>query len=199
VQRVRTRSTIWQQSRRSTARFGPAFVLALVACCVAHGQDVRTNYLPGTDFSKYHTYKWVTEVAGEPVIGGHPDQILDAQIKQAIDSQLSAKGFTETDSDNADLFLTYRVALGAEKQWTATGWGDRPWGPGLGMGMGTATSSTIAVGALVLDVYDPAAKHAVWIGLATQTLDPGKSPEKNQKKLDKAMKKLLKDFPPGRK
>jgi hypothetical protein len=23
-------------------------------------QDVRYNYMPGTDFSKYHTYKWVS-------------------------------------------------------------------------------------------------------------------------------------------
>jgi hypothetical protein len=199
MQRTEGVSTTWQKSRRSIARFGPALVLALVACSLAHGQDVRTNYLPGTDFLKYHTYKWVNEVAGEPVMGGHPDQILDAQIKRAIDSQLIAKGFAETDSDKADLFIAYQVALGAEKQWTGTGWGDRPWGPGWGMAMGTATSSTIAVGALVLDVYDPAAKKAVWIGLATQSLEPGKSPEKNQKKLDKAMKKLLKGFPPGRK
>jgi hypothetical protein len=65
--------------------------------------------------------------------------------------------------------------------------------------MGTATSSTIAVGALVLQVYDPAGEQSVWIGLAKQMLDPSKNPEKNQKKLDKAMQKLLKDFPPRRK
>ena len=199
MQRTEGVSTVWAKSRRSMTRFGPALVLALVACCLARGQDVKTNYQPGTDFSKYQTYKWVNEVAGEHVMGGHPDQILDAQIKRAIDSQLVAKGFLETDSDKADLMIAYQVALGAEKRWTGTAWGDRPWGPGWGMGMGAATSSTIAVGALVLDIYDPAAKKAVWIGLATQTLDPSKSPEKNQKKLDKAMKKLLKNFPPGRK
>ena len=67
--------------------------MAILACSIAHGQDVRSNYLPGTDFSKYHTYKWVT-------IGGigHPDQILDAEIKQSLDSQLVGKGFTRVDS-----------------------------------------------------------------------------------------------------
>ncbi len=190
---------MWQESRIWMARFGFAFVVAFMACSLTQGQDVKTNYLPGTDFSKYHTYKWVNEVAGQPVIGGHPDQILDAQIRQSIDSQLAAKGFTKVDSDKADLFVAYQVALDREKQWTASGWGDRRWGPGWGTAMGTATSSTIAVGALVLQVYDPAAKQSVWIGLATQTLDPSKNPEKNQKKLDKAMQKLLKDFPPRRK
>ena len=107
----------------------------------------------------------------------HPDQILDAQIRQSIDSQLMAKGFTKVDSDKADVFVAYQVALDREMQWTASGWGDRPWGPGWG----TATSSTIAVGTLVLQVYDPAAKQSVWIGLAKQTPDPSKNPEKTRK------------------
>ena len=50
-----------------------------------------------------------------------------------------------------------------------------------------------------VQVYDPAAKQSVWIGLATQMLDQSKNSEKNQKKLDKAMQKLPKDFPPRRK
>ena len=31
----------------ATATFGPALVLALVACSVTFAQDVRTNYMPG--------------------------------------------------------------------------------------------------------------------------------------------------------
>ena len=64
-----------------------------MACSVTHAQDVRTNYLPGTDFSKYRTYSWIS--IPEAV---HPDQILDAEIKQSIDSQLVGKGFTKLDS-----------------------------------------------------------------------------------------------------
>jgi Domain of unknown function (DUF4136) len=190
---------MWRESRNWTVRFSLVFAAALIACSATNAQEVTTNYLPGTDFSKYRTYRWVNEVPGQPAIGGHPDQILDTQIKRAIDSQLAARGLTRTDNDEADLYLAYQVALGRERQWTATGFGDRPWGPGWGMATGTATSSTIPVGALVLNIYDPTAKKSVWIGLAKQTLEPSKSPEKNQKKLDKAMKKLLKDFPPGRK
>ena len=72
---------------------------------MTYGQDVRTNYRPGTDFSKFHTYRWVDEINGAPSVGFHPDQILDLQIKHAIDSQmmLNGKGFTKTDNDKADL------------------------------------------------------------------------------------------------
>ncbi len=114
---------MWQQSRKWTAKFGPALVLALVACSVTYAQDVRTNYMPGTDFSKYHTYAWIDEVQGIPAVGGHPDQILDTQVKQAIDSQMAAKGFTKAvDGSKADLLLGYQLAIDQEKQ--INGFGD---------------------------------------------------------------------------
>src|ERR1700756_5211834 len=58
--------------------------------------------MPRTDFSKYRTYKWVN------IGDAHPDQIMDAEIKQAVDSQLAAKGMSKTDSDNADLYIGSR-------------------------------------------------------------------------------------------
>ena len=164
--------------------------IALLACYVATAQEVRHNYMPGTDFSKYHTYKWVA-IEG----GAHPNQIMDAEIKQAVDAQMSAKGLTKTDNDSADLYLGYQIAVDQEKQWNAYGMGGGlRWG-----GMGSATSSTISVGTLVIDMYDPSSKKLVWTGQATKTIDPSSNQEKNQKNLDKAMQKLLKDFPPKQK
>jgi hypothetical protein len=52
------------------------------------------------------------------------------------------------------------------------------------------------VGTLVLDMYDRSANQLVWTGNATKTLDPSKSQEKNQQNLNKAMQKLLKNYPP---
>lgn len=162
-------------------------LVAFATCGVTLAQDVRTDYMPGTDFTKYHTYKWVN-IEG----GAHPNQIVDAQIKQSVDAHLAAKGFTKTESDSADLYIGYQISVDQEKQWNAYGMGGG-WRFG---GMGTATSSTINVGTLVLDMYEPATKQLVWTGKATKTLDPSKSQEKNQKNLDKAMQKLLKTFPP---
>jgi Domain of unknown function (DUF4136) len=166
-------------------------VVLLFAASVVMAQDVTHNFMPGTDFSKFHTYKWVN-VEG----GAHPNQIVDAQIKQSVDSQLASKGLTKTDSDKADLYVGYQVAVDQEKQWNAYGMGG---GVRWGGGMGTATQSTINVGALVLDMYDPSTKQLVWTGKATKTLDPSSNQEKNQKNLNKAMAKLLKDYPPKQK
>jgi len=171
------------------SRLALTVAIVLTACVAAKGQDVKYNFMPGTDFSKYHTYKWVS-IQG----GAHPNQIVDAEIKQAVDSQLASKALTKTDGDSADLYVAYQIAVDQEKQWNA--WGT---GRGLGGGMGSATSSTISVGTLVLDMYDPGTKQLVWTGNATKTIDPSSNQEKNQERLNKAMQKLLKNYPPKQK
>lgn len=161
--------------------------LTLLTCGVALAQDVKSQAMPGVNFSKYHTYKWV-------VIEGakQPNQITDAQIKQAIDGQLATKGLSKVESDPADLYIGYQVAVQQQSQWNAYGTGGMRWGGG----MGTATQSTINIGTLVLDFYDPTTKQLVWTGSATKTLNPSSNAEKNQKNLNNAMAKLLKAYPP---
>jgi len=166
-------------------RTANTLLLVIAACIVVTGQDVRHNSMPGVDFSKFHTYKWVS-IEG----GAHPNQIVDAEIKQAVDAQLASKGLTKTDGETADLYVGYQVAVDKEKQWNA--WGT---GRGFGGGMGQATESTISVGSLVLDMYDPASKQLVWSGTATKAIEPSSNQEKNEKNLNKAMEKLLKYYP----
>jgi Domain of unknown function (DUF4136) len=166
----------------------PLMGLVLLNCGLIAAQDIKTNYMPGTDFSKYKTYKWVNIQGTE-----QPDQILQQQIKQAVDGQLASKGMTKTDDDKADVYVGFQVSVTQERQWNAYGGGGLRWGGG----MGTATSSTIQIGTLGLDFYDPAAKQLVWRGQATKTLNPSKDPQKNQDRLNKAVAKLLKNFPPS--
>jgi hypothetical protein len=175
-------------------------VLLLLGAHSSFAQDVRYDFDKDKDFSKYKTYKWV------PIKGAElPDDLTAKQITSAIDAELTKKGLTKTDSDNADLYIAYQTALGTEKQFTSynTGWG---YGPGWGRGwygyggMATTTTygstSTIYVGQLDLSIYDAAQKELVWRGAATKTLDPKAKPEKKQKNITKAVEKLLKNFPP---
>jgi hypothetical protein len=177
-----------------------AAAMVLLACVSASAQDIRYNSMPGTDFSKYKTYKWVRIPKVE-----YPNQILDSQIMQAIDAQLALKGLTKTESDNADLYVGYQAAVSQEKQFNSYsndmgGWGYGRWGGwggyGGGMSTTTTTSSTINIGTLNVDIYDVAAKNQVWRGAATKTLGSGKDPAKVTKNLNKAMAKLFKKYPP---
>lgn len=173
---------------RQPSPFTLTVALLLLAVGTLAAQDVKYNSMPGTDFSKFHTYKWVA-IEG----ASHPNQIVDAEIKQSVDSQLASKGLTKTDSEKADLYVGYQTAVDQERQWSGYGMGG---GVRWGGGMATATSSTINVGTLVLDMYDPTTKQLVWTGSATKTMNPSSNQEKNQKNLDKAMVKLLKNYPP---
>jgi hypothetical protein len=180
-----------QETRNWIAKVGMSLALTMLVCSLTAAQDVTTNSMPGTDFSKYHNYKWV------PIEGAvQPNQILDAQIKQSVDSQLATKGLSKTDGDKADLFIGYQASIDQQKQWNAYGMGG---GPRWGGGMATAQQSTISTGTLVLDMYDPSSKQLVWTGRVSKTLDPSANQAKHQKNLDKAMQKLLKDFPPKQK
>jgi Domain of unknown function (DUF4136) len=169
--------------------------LLLVAVLMLSGglvnaQQVTYNFMPGVNFSNFHTYKWV-EIPG----GIHPNQIVDQEIRQAINTVLAGKGFTLATGDKADLYVGYQCFIQQQRQWNA-------WGMGGGLrwgGMGSATSSTIDNGTLAVDFYLPATQELVWRGAAAQTLDPGGNQEKDMQKLNKAMAKLLKNFPPPQK
>ena len=173
--------------------FVAAIALAFVGACSA--QKVRYNYLPGTDFSKYKTYRWEKIQNVE-----YPNQILDERIMRSIDSQLSSKGFSRIETGTPDLLAIYQAAVNKERQWSYydSGWGWGGWGGWGAWGGGPMTGSswTIHVGTLNLDFYDPAIKKQVWRGAATKSLDPPEDPNKLQGRIDKAMKKLLKNFPP---
>jgi cell division protein FtsL len=168
-------------------------VLAVALLSIAAGslsaQQVTYNFMPGTDFTKYHTYKWVQIPANI-----HPNQIVDQEIKEAINNALAAKGYTQATGDKADLYVGYQCSVDQERQWNA--WGT---GRGFGGGMGSATSSTISNGTLAVDFYDPGSQDLVWRGQATKTLNPSGNQEKDMERLNKAMQKLLKNFPPKQK
>jgi hypothetical protein len=175
---------MFRETKSAVIRLELATVLMFLICSTMVAQDVKYNFMPGTNFSKYHTYKWIT--LQENV---HPNQIVDQEIKQAIDAQLSAKGFTITTGDKADLYVGYQCSVDQERQWN--GFGGFRFG-----GMGTVTSSTIQNGTLVVDFYDPADKQLVWSGQAAKTLNPSGNQQKDMQRLSQAMAKLLKNFPP---
>jgi hypothetical protein len=61
--------------------------------------------------------------------------------------------------------------------------------------MATTTVEKIPVGTLVIDMYDTSTKQLIWRGLAHDQLSD--KPDKDTKKLEKAVNKML-DKPPAR-
>ena len=174
--------------------------LVLVACSWTYGQDVRSNYIPGIEFSKYHTYAWVNEVEAIPDFGGQIDQILDAQIKQAIDAEMATRGFAKAPAGTEpNLLLGYQAILSEGILLNASAWGGGwgGWGPwGGGLQTFSASSPSTHIGTFVLGIYDRAARKLVWIGAARGVIQPATTQEKHVRRLKNGAQKLLKDFPP---
>ena len=164
-----------------------AFVLILAGKS-SSAQQVAYNYMPGTDFSKYHTFKWVQLTSNV-----HPNPIVNQEIIDAINNALASKGFSLATGDKADIYVGYQCSVDQQRQWTAWGMGG---GLRWGGGMATAQSSTITNGMLAVDFYDPASQQLLWRGTAAETLNPSGNPQKDQQKLNKGVVKLLKNFPP---
>ena len=163
--------------------------LTAVMCLgvAAFAQEVQFDYDRSVDFNVYKTYQWVDRV---PVERG--DQLLDRDIKRAVDEQLAGKRLRRVEN-GGDLHISYQGAISQEKMFDYFGTGPRWWGDGR------VTSSTIEVGKLVMELFDPARSQLVWRGSAAKTLDIKKDPDKNYRNLEKAMAKLFKNYPPGRK
>lgn len=166
----------------------------LFIVAVAYGQDVHYNYDRGTNFASYKTYQWVD------LPSRVPDQLIDRDIKRSVDEQLAQKGLTKVDKD-ADLCVEYEAVVALEKGINLSGLGTRGGPGGFGWGgwdSGTVTgqTSTIPVGTLLVDLFDPARKQLVWRGDASKTIDLKKDPDKNYRNLQKAMGKLFKNYPP---
>ena len=116
------------------------------------------------------------------------------EIRDAVNNVLAAKGFTLATGDKADLNVGYQCSVDREREWSAWGMGG---GLRWGGGMASAESSTITNGMLAVDFYDPTSQQLIWRGTAAQTLNPSGNPQKDMERLNKAVNKLLKHFPPG--
>lgn len=157
--------------------------LVILGVCLmpiaAQAQRVNVDYDKAVDFSKYKTYAWET---GQPA----PNPLVHKRILNAIDNQLAAKGRSKVES-SANAIVVYYAAIEEERQLNAWGGGPR-WS-------GTVNVETILTGQLVVDIYDGVTKELLWRGFVSDTAS--EKADKNEKKLNEAVAKLFKRFPPA--
>ena len=159
-------------------------------------QKVSYDFNKAANFAAFKTYaqKDGTKV-GQPLI--------DDRLAAAIDTELAAKGLTKSES-NPDLVVVYHVAFDQEKDIStyssgyAGGYGAYGWGWGGGWGGGTTSTQVrnIVVGTLVIDIADAKANQVAWRGMGTKEIDTQAKPEKRDKSINNAVKKIFKNYPP---
>ena len=167
----------------------------------ASAQKVEYDFVAGTDFSKYKTYKW--QRADKAL---YPDEANDKLMMRVTDAVLASKGLTKVETDTADVYVIYQLAILDDVMWSSFrsdigGWQDAGDSgamilPGF-KGATTNSSTPIKRGSLILDIYDVGQKKRVWQALATKTIDMEAPMQKREKKAQKTMAKILSNYPPA--
>jgi len=157
-------------------------------------QTANANFDKSANFLNYKTYKWVSIPSQQQL-----DELTAAQLVGTLEVELARKGLTKSKSDSADLFIGYQMVRSGNKEQNHYDVGATYGSAGGATGNGGATITTIHSGQLILDMYDATSKKLVWRGVVSNAIDADAKPDKKQKHMDKAVEKLLKDYPPQKK
>jgi hypothetical protein len=167
------------------ARFGLLVALALLISAGAHAQKVNVDWDHDiTDFAKYKTYSWVK--SHKPIA----NPLMEQRVIAAVDAQLAAKGLTKVET-GGDLHVVYESGIRQERSATVMGMGG---GWRVGGGFATVNPNIENVGSLIVDLVDASQNQLIWRASATDTL--ADNPQKNTKKIQSAVAKMFKKYPP---
>ena len=169
------------------ATFATTACLTLLGAIV-FAQSVTYDFDRSANFTRFKTYSWVPGT-------NLSDQLNHQRIMRAVDSQLSARGFSKVEAAGSpDVLIAYHASFDRNLEINASGWG----GYRLAVPRsGTARVEEIVVGTLAIDMVDAETKNIVWRGMATKELDAKASPEKKEKNINKAAEKIFKNYPPA--
>jgi hypothetical protein len=161
----------------------PLFLIALTTAVFA--DNVKTDYDHSANFNQVKTYSWSKIKTA--------NSIWDDRVKDAVDKELAAKGWTQVPS-GGDVSLVAIEKTSVQQQYDAfyDGFGGfRRFG---GFGESTTTVDNYKVGTLIVSMFDNNSKRLIWRG--TSMSDLSGNPDKNTKKLDQDVTRMFKKFPP---
>ena len=121
------------------------------------------------------------------------------RVEKAVDAEMQAKGFKKT-SDNPDILIIEHIGSKEKIRVYRYGYGygsNREYdgyNPGIGGGISTYEYEG---GSLILDFIDAETNKLVWRGCVKAEIQNIDTPEKSEKLIKAAVKKILKNYPPS--
>ena len=194
-------------------RLIPAGLFLAILSCGCSTMQVGSDYNPEADFSGMQAYAWSPGPQGVTDDPRIDDDILEERIRGAIDAQLALQGFTKASGDAPDFLVGFHAAVSSKLEVTAInqhygyapGWGASGFHYGGGGGYrnyvwGWEPPSTnvrsFDQGSLIIDVVDPDSDQLIWRGTAQAEVNFGDDQGKREKRIQDAVAKILKKFPP---
>lgn len=153
---------------------------------LAGAVDVIVDYDPQVEFFHFRTLGWL---AGTPA----EDPEVERRIRVAVERELVGAGFKEVREDPDILVITHAAI---ENQELIDLSGYDYWQSFVGR-KSTASDEKIwgtETGTILVDILDPKTERLIWRGVAREVVD--KKPEKRDLKINRAVAKMFRGFPP---
>ena len=165
------------------------FALVTYATLPLAAEKVHVDFDRACDFSHYQTYRW----AGPPSTT-FLNQLMQERVIGFIEEALAVKRLKRVEMGGA---LLINLNMNVQQQERFTTFTDTM-GPGWGWGWGSAISTTTAqpilFGTLTIDLVDSRRNQLVFQGVSTSSIST--KPEKNSKRLAKAVNEIFEKYPP---
>jgi hypothetical protein len=172
--------------------------LALLAAGCASGPEVRGDYDPAVDFSRFRTFGFVAH-AGTDTTDAR--SITTLMLQNAATREMKSRGYLP--GENPDLLLNFtgrleervdiesRPAPTMGPSWGYRGWAGSPWG---GWGGTEVTTRRTNVGTLVIDIVDRENRQAVFQGSIQGTVSNDMMRNREQS-ISNAVAQIFTKFP----
>lgn len=189
--------------RGTARRFGfiAAALVVMWAACAAPVRNIKTDYDPGADFSVLKSYAWEGGTLEDDRTTTVDETEVDLWVRKHVDEVLARKGYDKGEGASADFRIRYRVAVKevvdevvvAGEEGKSRPYASWKYRGGEGK---TRVVNRWNKGMLVLQVLDGPTGRIVWEGSAQAEVDETPRAEAGGKKIERAVRQILGNFPP---
>lgn len=179
------------------------WLLLLTGCA---SLQIDSDYDTAVDFTGLGSYDWLPAQriqSGDPAI--EYDSLLEARVRNAVETQLSARGLVR-DTGQPDVLVTYHAVQENKVSVTylndlygyGPGWLPRYRGhlPPYGYPGAEVVVTEYRQGTLIIDVVRASDRRLIWRGTATDDVYPDGNALFREQRVREAVEKIMARFPP---
>ena len=150
------------------------FIMLMSLASYAQTITVAADQRLDTDFSRFKTFNWTSQVDSELDEGYYflNDLILKSQVRDAVKSELMGLGYTL--DANPDLLVNFRVFDRPTRIKGHEGYGVTYWGDEQYRLISDTTSYDVEAGTLLISLVDREDGAIVWQGFASGLIENDK-------------------------
>lgn len=171
--------------------------------------SISSSGAPGVDWSSKRNYSWsasseISNPEHKPIDAGN----IAGKVRQAIDQQLAAKGWVSTSPAQADIEVAYIATVATVVDLdNAPKWlneemirtsGTEALGDPYRFTLGGTGIKEYDEGTLSIIFTTPQTNDVLWSSEATAVIDYDASEKKRERRINRIVQRMLKDFPAQR-